>query len=262
MSREDHRLHDEILALRRQLEQSREPSSMRFSPKEFIVVLTGVLLAIAGVFADDARVVYPCIAISWVAFLYACFIHSGSPRWRGIAGILTTIVFGMLVFMVYRRVLEREQNDVYAKLSVQPIMPTSRNVLRTGIAVTNDGGTDIKDHSVQCYLRRIVYAPYGGISNIGMQTTLPERSRLRAYGDGETSYCIAGIQSFPPDTHPICADITVTVSYTLETQPSLKKTKQWRFIAGGEDFVYRRQPIEYPGDYCPEPRLPPQQPFP
>ncbi len=64
MSREDHRLHAEISALRRQLEQSREPSGMRFSPKEFIVVLTGVLLAIAGVFADDARIVYPCLGLT------------------------------------------------------------------------------------------------------------------------------------------------------------------------------------------------------
>jgi hypothetical protein len=251
-----------MLALRRQLEQkSKEPSGMRFSPKEFVVVLTGVLLAIAGVFADDARIVYPCLVISWIAFIYVCFIHSGSRRWRFTVGILITAIFGKLVFSVYERALEREQNDVYAKLSIQPIMPASRNVLKTGIAVTNDGGTDIKDHSVQCYLRRIVYAPYGGIANIGVETTLPERPRLRAHGDGETSYCIAGIQSFPPDTHPFCADITVTVSYTLETQPKVPKTKQWRFVADGDDFVYRRQPIEYPGDYCPESRIPPQPPF-
>jgi hypothetical protein len=145
---------------------------------------------------------------------------------------------------------------------VQAFIPSSRNVLRTGISTINGGGTNIKDHGVQCTLRRIVYAPYGGMSRLTMQTTLPGKSGLRAYGDGETSYCIAGIQSFPPDTHPICADVTVTVSYTLETQLDVRNTKQFRFVADGEDFVYRQQPVEYPGDYCPAIRMPPQPPYP
>jgi hypothetical protein len=235
---------------------------MRFSPKEITVMLIGTVLAFAGLFVDEPQILFPCLIISWLAFIYICVTHVGSKGWRSGIALSIAAVYVLLVFHVHARGLKREQEDVYEKLSVQPSMPTSRNVLRTGITVTNGGGTDIKDHAVQCFVRRLVYAPYGGISNVGLQTTLPEKSRLRAHGDGETSYCIAGIQSFPPDSHPICADVTVTVSYTLETQPNLEQKKQLRFMAGGEDFVYRQQPVEYPGDYCPEPRIPPQPPFP
>jgi len=172
------------------------------------------------------------------------------------------VITGSCLYWTSQSKAESEQKDVYAKLVIQPFIPPSGNVLRTGITVTNGGRVDIKDdHTIRCYLRRIVYAPYGGITNILMQTTLPEKAPWRAYGGGETSYCIVGIQSFPPDTHAICADITVTVFYALETQPAVKKTKQLRFAAVGEDFSYHQQPVDYPGDYCPEPRLPPQPPF-
>src|SRR2546429_4600435 len=237
MSREDHRLHDEILALRRQLEQSQMPQSdMRFTLRDFIVVATSTLFAFAGMLSENETVLYFCLAIPCIAYLYVCLKHPGPILWRLIAAIIVIVVFGLMMFLVHQRSLKKEQDDVRSKLSVQAFMPSSRNVLRTGISVINRGGTALKEHDIQCVLRRVVYAPYGGIAGIGMQTTLPQKSRLRAYGDGETSYCIAGIQSFPPDTHPICADLTVNISYVLETQPDVKEIEPFRFVADGEDF--------------------------
>lgn len=256
MAREDHRLHDEILALRRQMQQSSSPSDKRFTRKEFILVATTTLFSFAGMLSENETLMYFCLVVPCIAYLYVCFKHPGSILVRSIVAIVVLVVFVSMIFLVYQRRLKKEQDDIKSKLSVQAFIPSSRNVLRTGISVINSGGIELKEHTIQCFLRRVVYAPYGGITGVGMQTTLPLKSNLRAYGDGETSYCIAGIQSFPPDTHPICADLTVTVSYALETQPHVAETKQFRFVAGGEDFVYRQQRVEYPGDYCPDIQMP------
>jgi hypothetical protein len=258
MSKKNHKLYDEIQRLRRQLAELKEPSGMHFEAKEFIVVATSTLFAFAGMLAENEVVLYFCLVIPCLAYLYLCLKHEGSKLRRSVVALIVVSLFGLMVFLVHRRGLNKEQDDVKSKLSAQAFIPSNRNVLRTGISVINGGGTALTEHSIQCILRRVVYAPYGGISGIGMQTTLPQKSILRAFGDGETSYCMAGIQSFPPDTHPICADLTVAVSYVLETQPSVRDTKPFRFVASGDDFVYRQQPVDYPGDYCPEPRLPPQ----
>lgn len=238
-----------------------EPQPARFSPKEVTVIVVATVLALAGVFADDMRIVFPCLIISLLGFVYLCYMYPGSLRWRASVGIVITAVYALMIFHVYRRGLEREQNDVYANLAVQAFMPRSGNVLRTGIVATNGGSSDIRDHSVLCVMRRGTYAPYGGFVNMGMQTTLPQKAPWRAHGGGETSYCFAGIQEVPPDMHVICADITISILYTLEAQPHINKTKQFRFVATGEDFLYRQQPVDYPGDFCPELRSPPQQPF-
>lgn len=261
MSRENKRLHDDILELRRQLKnQTSERPATGFSSKDFVVIATSTLLAIAGLFSDDLWIVFGCLAASFIAFLYLVAVHPRSRRQR-LAMLAVLLVFPFTMGVAYCRVRTRAQNDVYTRLEAQAFLPSSKNVLRTGITVINHGATDLSEHSVMCYLRRITYAPYGGISTLSMGTAPPAKSSLRAFGDGETSYCIAGIGSMEPNSHAICADITVTVSYALETQPNVKRTKKFRFVAGGEDFVYRQQPVEYPGDYCPEPRLPPSAPL-
>jgi hypothetical protein len=203
MSREDSRRHQaELETLRRSVE-SRAHEAMRFTPKEIALLVIATVLAFGGLFADDTRIVFPCLIISWLAFMYLCGTPHGSLFWRAGIGIVITAAYAFVLVHVYSRGLERQQEDVYAKLTAQAVMPASHNVLRTGITVVNSGGTNIREHTIGCYLRRVVYSPYGGIMNGEMRTTLPDKSTLHAFGDGETSYCIAGIQAFPPDAHPL-----------------------------------------------------------
>jgi len=230
--------------------------------RDIAVLVSAALLALGSFFLDDFLVICVFLIISWAGFVYVCFDHLVSLNKRAVSVLLVTAIYGVTVLLLHKRQLKRDSDDVYEKLAIQPFIPKSGNVLRTGITVTNGGRVNInKEHQIQCYLRRITYAPYGGIDNITTMTTFPEQVIWRAYGGGETSYCIAGIQSFLPDTHAICADVTVTVLYALESQPELKKSKPLRFVATGEDFTYRPQTVDYPGDYCPELRFPPQAPF-
>lgn len=201
------------------------------------------------------------IAVWLIIDLWAYVLHkSDTSRLRivlvgwTLTNVLLIGVMGVM-YLWLAGALQEQQDDVYAKLDVLAFMPDSRSILRTGITVTNNGGTDINDHRVTCWLRRVPYFPYGGLAKFGMATTLPKKTGIKVYGDAETSYCLAGIQAMPPDSHAVCADITVAVSYSLITQPATTKTKQYRFVADGEDFVFHKQPIEYSGDYCPEPTL-------
>ncbi len=253
MSREDHRLHDEIMALRRQLEQSKMPSSdMRFSAKEFILVATTTLLSFAGMLSENEMVMYFCLVVSCVAYLYVCFKHPGSLFWRFSAAITVSVIFSAMIFFVHQRGLKREQDDAESKLTALPFMPKSGNVFKMGVTVTNGSVTDISSHQVSCYVRRLAMAPAGGIENLGMTTTSPENTILGKNGDGETSYCISLI---PLQGTFVCADITVIVSYTLSTQPGIKNSKILRFVATGEDMSWHQQLAKNPNDFCPAPKV-------
>jgi hypothetical protein len=250
MSREDHRLHDEILALRQQLEQSKQPQSdMRFTLRDFIVVATSTLFAFGGMLSENEIVMYFCLVIPCIGYLYICLKHPGSVLGRSIAAAVVVVVFGVMIFLVHQRGLKKEQDDSYAKLSILPFMPNSHKLFKAGFTVTNGGGTDIVEYSV-IYLANHITLSTVNIHGIAMETTRPEKTGLRANGDADTSYCYLGFQ-FSGSLE--CADVVVIVPYSIKTQPEIKKTKAFRFVAEGEDLVWHQHPVNYPGDYCARP---------
>jgi hypothetical protein len=136
--------------------------------------------------------------------------------------------------------------------------PTSHNVLKSGVIITNGGGTAIEARRVQCYLRKILITltlPSGlksdrTIMNMPVQVVMPEKVTLGPDGDEETAYCMEGWEI---DGDPICADVTVVFYYALMTRPATEHFKRARFVGRneGSDFVWRGQPVDYPEDFCP-----------
>ena len=123
---------------------------MRFTLREFIVVATTTLFSFAGMLSENEIVLYFCLVIPSIAYLYICLKHPGPILWRSGAAIVVIVVFGAMIFLVHQRGLKKEQDDVNANLLVQPFMPKSGNVFKTGVTVTNGGGTDILTHQVMC----------------------------------------------------------------------------------------------------------------
>lgn len=200
-------------------------------------------------------------------WLWLCIdvgIHAKKLKWQTPKRIMffcaSSCLSGILTMHVMKWLLEEklkeQQYNVRANLTVHPFMPSAHRVFRTGITVTNGGATDIQDHVISCFVRRFVTYPAGGIANLAMVTTLPQKADLKAYGDAETSYCLTGIAQFPG--WPYCADVTVTVSYSLATQPNIKENKPFRYVASGmeDEFDWHQQQVDYPGDFCPEPKAP------
>jgi hypothetical protein len=150
--------------------------------------------------------------------------------------------------------------DVAAKLKMTMFFPTSRDIFKSGVVITNGGGTGIEARRVQCYMRKVLLVrsfPSGlkasrAIENLPEQVVMPEKVSLGPDGDEETAYCMEG---WGLDGDPTCADVTVVFYYALETRPATEHFKRARFVGRneGSDFVWRGQPVDYPADFCPNP---------
>ena len=183
-----------------------------------------------------------------------------SEHWKLIVFVMTWCLLGCLamgvMYWFLDSTLEDQETSVYEKLTVQAFLPAPHDPLKMGVTATNAGNTDIGDRKITCYINRISYYPNGGMDGFGMRSTLSEKSTLKASGDGETSYCTAAITRSVPNSYAYCADITVSVSYVLTTQPLIQKEKKFRFVAKNEDFVFRQQTVDYPKSFCPMPKEP------
>jgi hypothetical protein len=135
LSREAKRIHEEILGWRRELAASKQTSTeseMRFTTKEFFLVATTTIFAFAGFLVDNALLLYICLAVSGLAYLFICWKHVGPTPWRIAAGCVVVLAFGGMIFLVHRRELKREQSDVADKLIVQPVLDSKQGLLKTG----------------------------------------------------------------------------------------------------------------------------------
>ena len=150
------------------------------------------------------------------------------------------------------------QRDVAAKLKMVMFFPTSHDIFKSGVIITNGGGTAIEARRVQCYMRKVMLIQNSGakasriIENLPEQVLMPEKVSLGPDGDEETAYCMEG---WGLDGDPTCADVTVVFYYALKTRPATEHFKRARFVGRneGSDFVWRGQPVDYPGDFCPNP---------
>ena len=152
------------------------------------------------------------------------------------------------------------QRDVAAKLKMVMFFPTSHDIFKSGVIITNGGGTAIETRRVQCYMRKVLItltSPSGAkwyrtIKNMPEQVVMPEKVSLGPDGDEETAYCMEGWEL---DGDPTCADVTVVFYYAMKTQPTTGHFKRARFVSRneGSDFVWRGQPVDYPEDFCPNP---------
>jgi hypothetical protein len=253
MSREDHRQHDRRLAELRQTSQPPAESNMiSFSRNEFALLILGFLPAIGGLYSDDYPVKTAFVVLSFGILLVLCFVHSGSKPWRIGFGILCLVSCTVLVLRGSSRERDKVQDDVFSKMTVSPFLPTSRNLARVGVTVTNNGGSEIKVHIIRCWVNQFDSYPMEfQISNMSLSTVLPQKAGLKAFGDAETSYCAS---MFEKSNLPVsCLDMTVYLDYSLAEEPDTKKTRTFRFVMTPGDDQFHQQNIEYRGTYCPVP---------
>src|SRR5579859_331792 len=100
-----------------------EGQGMRFSPKEIAVIVIATVLAFAGLFVEDLRIVFLCLGVSWAAFIYLCVEHPGSYFWRVSVAILVTACHGGVIYLLYEHTLEKQREDVYQHLEFSHNIP-------------------------------------------------------------------------------------------------------------------------------------------
>jgi len=263
LSRQDPRLHDEILALRKQLEQSShaQPDS-RFTFKDIIVVATSTLFAFAGMHSENEPVLYLCLVIPCIAYLYVCFTHPDSILRRSVAAAVIIAVFALMIFSVHWRSLKKEQDDVKINLVADAHLPPDGDIGKTAFTITNGGKVAIdRDHQIYCQLNWF-------IANKGLFVLhdSPVFNRKSSFpiepgGDSETEFCFQYLPSTiarefnVPVTSDLkielnCADITLAIDYTLKTQPKTWMHKGFRFVEDQRTRMWRRETLQMETTPC------------
>lgn len=243
---------------------------MRFSPKEIAVIVIATVLAFAGLFVEDLRIVFSCLGVSWATFIYLCVEHPNSYFWRVSISMLITAFYGGAIYLVYEHTLEKGRTDVYQHLEFSHNIPSGEedDPMHTVFTVTNGSSYEIsKRHALGCSTTLaignngnmaivspdpVTFNPDGSHNGWhGVRPNITASSTLQPGRDAESVPCLSwfNFQSGKTD----CADVTVVFWYSLETQPDTDQEKKLRYVAKkGKDgrFSWSQQPIKSKEQYC------------
>ncbi len=198
MSRRDHRNYDAALQKLR-AEMAGERQGMRFSPKELASIVIATVLALASLFVDEARVVFPFLSISWLAFVYICVTHTGSKRRRSVIALSITAGYVVLALHVHSRTLERERDDVWQKLTASASTPSSEDLSFSTFTVKNGGKTSIdKNHELACKAKLLVFTKNGVVRDSSFSQPQEIPFQIRPGGDSQSVACFANPNGMEP----------------------------------------------------------------
>jgi hypothetical protein len=103
------------------------------------------------------------------------------------------------------------------------------------VTLTNNGKTSIGSHEITCWINRVKY----GLLDFDRSaaTTIPHpNEKLLAGGDEQTETCLKDPLSLLRDNQPSsedCADLSISIEYSLTSQPAIKKVKYFGFATEG-----------------------------
>jgi hypothetical protein len=118
------------------------------------------------------------------------------------------------------------RDDVARNLKLAMPVPNLNAIELTQFTVSNDSRSEIAQHSISCLANFLIdkasNPPVAVIEIAGRQETpsIPLQP-----GDAETSHCLA-----PFNLRFQCADVTVTLTYRIESQGATERRKQFRFV--------------------------------
>jgi hypothetical protein len=76
---------------------------VQLTAKEVLLLIPAILLALAGLRADDPFILVPSLLLSWAAFMWICAIHTGSRKWRALTAFVITAGFCFIGARFYYR---------------------------------------------------------------------------------------------------------------------------------------------------------------
>ncbi len=147
------------------------------------------------------------------------------------------------------RPLIDKQADVYHGLELSVDLPPGEHPLRSLFLVKNRGHWDIGKHSISCEQNLLVSTSHT-VVNGGGEVHVSE-SPLLAGGGTQSDPCLL-VSTAPPNSIPICYDVTLSFSYALVDDPLTQKKKETRFLgfATTNYFRWSEQPVGQQASYC------------
>jgi hypothetical protein len=201
---------------------------MQLRTEEKFLTAIAVLLAFAGVRADDPWVIFPCLAGSWVCLIVVCIFHKGSGIWRIVGAVLISTAFVALGARIYFRRLEEERKEVADHLGFRASMQSQNNLRSTVVTLVNSGKTGIK-YSFTCHIKLLV--ANGGQTVVGESDfrNHVRNGTLEAGTGAQYDDCLSAMSVLTQFLD--CADIQIRVRYFLESQPTVEELKEHGFVA-------------------------------
>jgi len=118
--------------------------------KETAAFVIATALAVPGLADNNAMVALPCFFVSWLAFLYLCYIHDSSKVSRIITAIIITFI---LAGLGYRDFLKTYRSDSPSAGNGRPLFvidsgylyPDTDGTFRVGLDWKNAGDNIMSD---------------------------------------------------------------------------------------------------------------------
>jgi hypothetical protein len=228
----------------------------KISGHETLPILIGAAVTATGHSQMLVRSMAVVVCAVWLSLDVGIWVSAAKwkRQYKAIAfcvasSLLCCLSMGIMYWFLIST-LEDQQADAYAKLSVLMQLPANRDLFESVVVVTNGGGTNIGEREVACSIDRISQLGGGGIQGIGSEASAVNVP-LRAGGDTQSDACM---HLFRFENPPICGDVRIFVTYYLETQPNVKKTKAFRFVTRAIDNQITEwvgEPVDYKIHYCP-----------
>ena len=184
--------------------------------------------------------------------LWLCYdigIRLRKKAWRlhwkiitfSIAWCVTFVCVMLVMKWLLSLKLEELQSDAYEKLSVTALMPpgAATNPDPTLFSVVNGGKTEFATYQIVCvinYLQhdKVVFRAHPPLDET-FQQLARSSNHLGAHGGSDSASCL---EKYVISANFVCADVTVKVNYTLESEITEQKSKRFRFATAGNNGAY------------------------
>jgi hypothetical protein len=198
--------------------------------------------------------------IIWMILLFplSTLIHllwTWNARSGKLKVVYISILFGAYCFGAnfsikadQRAKLNAIQTDTFKDLTI--VMERADNPLDSLVVFTNGGDATIsKDHKVECKVNSAVYDRHNRAQNFSFRVTQKFSAPMHS-GERESNPCLLPFANLISDPI-VCIDVTTTVIYSIEDEPSAMKNKSARWVATKiRNFAWNGEPVDAKGSYC------------
>lgn len=145
---------------------------------------------------------------------------------------------------------DKEQKETRVGLVANALSPPTLSPLESIFTIANGSTHQIGGHSFKCGINLVVYNQGNGFLS-QFSTTKQDffDGKIEGNGDTQSYKCLDLFKATREQMD--CLDVVAHFEYSIETQPNITETKEFRFVADKEDgFVWTKQPLNDPKQYC------------
>jgi hypothetical protein len=202
------------------------------SRKEIGAIMIGLLPTLAGIVIEDRFALFACLALSWLAAMYVCWIHQGRLRGRAVFAIFATLAYGGIIYRMNTRYLDKAKDDVSNRMEINMTPVNTGKPVELIFSIHNGSEYAIPSYKVQCFVHAL--ATQSGLKLEGKGTgtfefpVIQDEGAIGRLGGIAAGRCMLERVQF--DSSVRCLDLAIKVSYASPFDSNDPQEKWIRFI--------------------------------